>query len=249
VRLLQVNLCSSGLAPCYTGRSVAEAAAVIDRLAPHVVTLNEVCRPDVPALAGALRAVRPRSGDVVEVFTPAPDRRTADATRCRNGEPYGIGMLVRLPPSGYGHTSGSGVYPVQDPSDPEERVWLCVSATRHFHACTTHLANTSSAVALAQCRYLFGTAIPALYTGGRYAPTVFGGDLNLVVGGSADVRTCLPDGHRHSSDGGVQHVVTTADVDLVLNRRADMRGVTDHPGLLAGLRVRPPGGRPAPARW
>jgi endonuclease/exonuclease/phosphatase family metal-dependent hydrolase len=239
VRLLQANLCSSGLAPCYTGRSVPATAAVIDRLAPHVVTLNEVCRPDVAALAGALRAVRPGGGDVVDAFTPAPDRRTADATRCRNGEPYGIGLLVRLPRPGHDHTWTSGVYPVQDLADPEERAWLCVHATRHFNACTTHLASTSTAVALAQCRHLFGTAIAGSYAGGRYAPTVVAGDLNLVAGGAPDVRTCLPLDHRHGSDGGVQHVVATADLELVSARSVDMRGATDHPSLLAELRVRP----------
>src|SRR4051812_5360187 len=44
VRLLQLNLCNSGIAACYTGRSVAEAATVIRAEAPDLVTLNEICQ-------------------------------------------------------------------------------------------------------------------------------------------------------------------------------------------------------------
>src|SRR4051794_39285269 len=54
VRVLQMNLCDSGIARCYTGRSVAEAAAVIRAERPDLVTLNEVCRNDVAVLARAL---------------------------------------------------------------------------------------------------------------------------------------------------------------------------------------------------
>src|SRR6476469_4016321 len=40
VRVLQMNLCNSGLAGCYTGRAVATAVEVIRAQAPDVVTLN-----------------------------------------------------------------------------------------------------------------------------------------------------------------------------------------------------------------
>ncbi len=51
-----------------------------------------------------------------------------------------------------------------------------------FAACTTHLADTSASVAWAQCRYLVGTAIPAVRAADSPAPAVLGGDLNLRVG-------------------------------------------------------------------
>ena len=53
-RVLQLNLCNSGLAGCFTGRAVDRAAAVIRAEAPDVVTLNEVCEGDVPVLERAL---------------------------------------------------------------------------------------------------------------------------------------------------------------------------------------------------
>ena len=50
VRVLQMNLCNSGLAGCYTGRAVATAVEVIRAQTTDVVTLNEVCRADVAVL-------------------------------------------------------------------------------------------------------------------------------------------------------------------------------------------------------
>ena len=46
-RMLQLNLCNSGIASCYTRRSVREAADVIRANRPDLVTLNEICRDDV----------------------------------------------------------------------------------------------------------------------------------------------------------------------------------------------------------
>jgi len=237
IRVLQMNLCSSGLARCYTGRSVTEAAAVIRADAPDVVTLNEVCQGDVDAL-GKTMADLYRGATVVRAFKAAPDRRTASATRCRNGQPYGIGLLAHIPAPYRGHTKYSGIYPTQDTGDPELRAWLCLYATGHFYACTTHLASTSSAIALAQCGYLLDAAIPAVRTRGRYEPTVVGGDLNLRNGGSADVRSCVPSGYPHNDDGAVQHVVATTDLTVSSSRLIDMNGTTDHPSLLVELTVR-----------
>jgi len=218
LRALQLNLCDSGIARCYTGRSVAQAAAVIRAQAPDVVTLNEVCQEDVYELARG-----GRDGNVRVAFMAAVDRRTGGPFRCRNGQPYGIGLLVR-----HGSSTYSGVYPTQDPGDPEERVWLCVRAT-DFAACTTHLASTSATVALAQCRYLWHAAIPAIPD---RLPTVLGGDLNL---GSPELRSCLPAGYTHRDDGGVQQIVATPGFAVSSSRLIDMAGTTDHPALLVTL--------------
>ena len=209
--VLQMNLCDSGIAGCYTGRSVAEAAAVIRATRPDAVTLNEVCASDVPALATGFEAA---------VFRAAGDRRTGGAFRCRDGEPYGIGVLVRDAARRY--ATSSGLYPVQDLRDPEERVWLCVDGP--LRICTTHLASTSVDIARAQCGYLVATVV--------HRSTVVGGDFNL-----GNLRSCAPSGFPHRSDGAVQQVVATAGFAMDSGRSISMDGTTDHPGLLVTLAV------------
>ena len=228
-RVLQLNLCDSGIATCYTGRAVARAAAVIRSDAPDVVTLNEICQEDLYPLDRALVEVY-GGGTVVSAFRAAQDRRTGGDFRCRNGKPYGIGLLAHVPGPSARYSTDGGVYPDQDPRDPEERVWLCVYATGAFYGCVTHLASTSATVALAQCRYLLTTAIPDVRRTGGYRPTVLGGDLNLP-----DPRSCVPPGYVRRGDGGVQSVVATDDFVVDAARTVDMAGTTDHPGLLVTL--------------
>ena len=173
VRVLQLNLCSSGIASCYTGRSTTEAAAVIRAEVPDLVTLNEICRDDLSILQQALSDVAPGAG-VIAAFQAAGDRRTGEAYRCRNGQQYGIGLISRWP-AAPGSSAGGGIYPVQDAEDPEERAWLCMrdistaAATPTMTFCTTHLAYTKRDIAAAQCRYLFGTVIADLRERGASA--------------------------------------------------------------------------------
>jgi len=229
-RVLQLNLCNSGFVGCYTGRSVDAAAALIRAHRPDVVSLNEICEDDVEALGRALAAAVP--GDtVVPAFRAAEDRRTLAPFACRNGRSYGIGLLARLPGRHPESTTFGGLYDDQDTRDPEERAWVCVHAPA-FAACTTHLANTSPAVALAQCGYLLRTAIPAMHARAGPVPTVVAGDFNLGAGSSPDVRSCLPVGYLRRDDGSVQQVMTTADFTAGTDRVIDMEQTTDHPGLL-----------------
>jgi endonuclease/exonuclease/phosphatase family metal-dependent hydrolase len=239
VRVLQLNLCSSGIALCYTGRSTAEAAAVIRAETPDLVTLNEVCEDDVLTLQRAFADVVP-GGAVLSAFQAARDGRTGDAYRCRNGEQYGIGMVSRWP-SVRGSSARGGIYPTQDRQDPEERAWLCldVAATPAVAVCTTHLAYTKREVAGAQCRYLFGTIIAEMRARHGAAPLVLGGDLNLGSGDSPDLKSCLPAGSALVDDGGEQHVVATPEFVVDSSRTIDLRGTTDHPGLLVTLAPRP----------
>lgn len=236
--VLQMNLCNSGFAGCYSGRSVTAAAAVIRSEAPDLVTLNEVCRDDVAALERALADVH-GGGATSSAFQPAFDRSTGGAFRCRNGQPYGIGLVTRRSPSAVGLTSTSGIYPVQDTADTEERAWLCVDAV-DFEACTTHLANDDATVAQAQCDYLLHTVIPGMRARGGPARVVLGGDLNLRVGGTPDVRSCVPDDDQRVDDGGVQNVVVTPEFVVASRRALDMGATTDHPGLLITLDRQPP---------
>jgi endonuclease/exonuclease/phosphatase family metal-dependent hydrolase len=235
VRLLQLNLCGSGIAACYTGRSVAEAAAVLRAEAPDLVTLNEVCQDDVSTLQRALADVVP-GGAATSAFQAARNRRTGDAYRCRNGQQYGIGVVSRWPPVS-GTTAGRGIYPAQDEDDPEERAWLCldVAAGPAVAVCTTHLADTKREVAGAQCEYLFGTVIASMRTSEGAVPLVVGGDLNLGPGDGPQLRSCLPAGSALVDDGGVQHVVGTSGFVVDGSRTIDLRGSTDHPGLLVTL--------------
>jgi hypothetical protein len=233
-RVLQLNLCDSGIAGCYTGRAVAEAALVIRAETPDVVTLNEICRDDLVPLGRAFADMH-QNGTVASAFMPALDRRTGADFRCRNGQSYGIGLLVYIPAQYRGYMTRSGVYPTQDMGDPEERVWLCVRVTAAFDACTTHLANTSQIVALAQCRYLMNVAVPSVRGNGGYQPAVLGGDLNLRDGGAQDVQSCVPPGYLRRDDGDVQNVLATTDFAIGTSTTLDMAGTTDHLGLLVGL--------------
>ncbi len=241
LRVLQLNLCDSGIAGCYTGRSVTEAAEVIRAAAPDVVTLNEICQPDLAELQRTLAGIHPGSL-VRSAFQPALDRRTGGAFQCRGGQPYGIGIVARtvLPAQAADSlpaqaATDSGIYPVQDTGDPEERAWLCLPAVRTVLACTTHLASTSATVALAQCRYLLGTVLPAVRARDGYRSTVLGGDLNLRTGGTPDARSCVPAGYLLTGDGGVQHVLASPDFRLDASNSLDMAAATDHPGLLVVL--------------
>ena len=236
-RVLQLNLCNSGLAGCFTGRAVDRAAAVIRAEEPDVVTLNEVCEGDVPVLERALADSGP-GGATLSAFRAAGDRRTGGAVRCRNGQRYGIGIVARLRADGRTGTPQStlgGIFPMQDVDQPEQRAWLCLNPGTAFTACTTHLASSSPAVARAQCGYLLRWAVPAAHLG--TAAVVLGGDLNLRFGGVPDGESCIPAGSRRVDDDGVQNVVTTSAFAIAARRFVDMDGTTDHPGLLVDLRA------------
>ena len=234
-RMLQLNLCNSGIASCYTRRSVREAAEVIRANRPDLVTLNEICRDDLPPLVQAMSAIK-RGGVVASAFKAAVDHRTNSAFRCRNGRPYGIGLVARLPSTDPYRIYGD-VYPMQDPGDPEQRVWLCLHAMAGFYACTTHLASTIETLALAQCDYLLHTAIPAMRRQGGQDPLMLGADLNLISGGTPDARSCLTRGYRHADDGARQYVVATLEFTVRSSTSINMHGTTDHPGLLVDLSV------------
>jgi Endonuclease/Exonuclease/phosphatase family len=219
----------------HDGRSVARAAAVIRAEDPDLVTLNEVCESDVTALERAL-ADRGCGGATVSAFRAVVDRRTGEAFRCRNGQPYGIGLVARLRPAAGEPAVVGGIYPMQDADQPEERAWVCLTAGVALTACTTHLASSDATVARAQCSYLVETAIPAAHGGGDSAPAVLAGDLNLRPGGSPDLRSCIPDGRARVDDDGVQNVVATSEFAITSRRFVDMNGTTDHPGLVVDLR-------------
>ena len=241
LRVLQLNLCSSGIAGCYTGRSTDQAAAVVRAEAPDLVTLNEICQDDVADLERALADAVP-DATVVSAFQPARNGRNGEPYRCRNGRQYGIGLVSRWP-SVPGAAASGGIYPAQDRDDPEERAWLCLDAAAvpPVAVCTTHLAYTKREVAAAQCRYLFDTVIAEIRARVGTAPVVLGADLNLGSGDSPDLKACLPPYSALVDDGGPQHVVATPEYVVDDHRTIDLRGTTDHPGLLVSLAPAPRG--------
>ena len=237
VRVLQMNLCNSGRADCYTGgRAVGRAAAVIHEHRPQVVSLNEVCRDDVRVLEQAMSATS-LATQVVSAFASAKDPQTGAPVRCRGGQEYGDAVLVAVPPQDVASRSYSGVYPAQDPRDTEDRVWVCLDLPARFSACTTHTSSTDASVALSQCRYLLSSALPTLNRGDALGPIVLGADLNLSAGGSPGPDSCLPSGYQRADDGGRQDVVVGPAVSIRARAVIDMQGTTDHPGLLVDVVV------------
>src|SRR5262249_22945555 len=132
LRVLHMNLCNSGYAACYTGRSVTQAAAVIRAQMPDVVTLNEVCGNDVDDLGRVLAAVH-GAGTVMTAFKGVTSARTARRFSCRNGHLYGLGLLAYVPGSQQTSVSYGGLYPMQTMRG-ENRAWLCLSPTAEFLA-------------------------------------------------------------------------------------------------------------------
>ncbi|CAN7192543.1 hypothetical protein [Knoellia sp. LjRoot47] len=79
--VLQVNMCNSGYAGCYTGRAQAGTIALIKARTPYAVTLNEACANDITAIASGtgFRGQFTQSG----------------TQKCRNGSAYGNAVLFR----------------------------------------------------------------------------------------------------------------------------------------------------------
>jgi hypothetical protein len=216
LRVLQLNLCHSGVAGCFTGDKVmSKAVAVIKDVAPGLVTLNEVCREDVPWLAGMTGAVDFR-------FTPA---LKADDTpvKCKNGDDYGNGLLSWFAPTW--DAPVTGVYSTQS-SMTERRVWICMGYAG-FVGCTTHL-STDGATALAQCKDIVGGP---LATAAADGPAVMAGDWNLKFKGSPNAQDCVPGGFYRKGDGSVQHVIASDHLTFLETVVIGMDGTTDHPGL------------------
>jgi hypothetical protein len=248
-RVLQMNLCNSGLATCFRdGKSPAEAASLVRQYQPVAVTVNEICYDDIyqpgAPLPAAMREVAASNGGGTYflAFQPAWNRDTGAAYECTGGRgEYGIGILARGPFLGsHGSTGVFGAaYPVQDTSDNEERAWLCLAVRGRFDVCTTHLASTSPPVAFQQCRYLMSSsvnepAVPWFRHREGYDPAVVAGDLNLTYRGNPDAQSCVPSGWFRKGDGELQHVMATADFGFVSSRAIGM-AYTDHPALLVDL--------------
>lgn len=218
VKVLQLNICHSGVAGCYAGAEpvLAKAESVIASTNPQVVSVNEACAGDVARLRAAM-------GDAVAVFVAA-QHRDGSPVRCTNGQEYGNIVLVATGLAG--GPAATGRYAAQDESN-EMRVWACLPAGA-LSACTTHLSARSGTTALAQCKDLMARAAGYAAT----APVVVSGDLNLRHQGNPDAQSCNRSGFYRKGDGEVQHVFATTSLTFVSGTKIDMAGTTDHPGWL-----------------
>jgi endonuclease/exonuclease/phosphatase family metal-dependent hydrolase len=235
---LQLNLCNSGIAGCYAqGRSIPEAAELISRVRPNLVTLNEICANDVPdRLAPSLAQAWP--GDrIYYVFNAAVRRDTGSPVKCNNGQDYGNAVLGRVPAATYqGVNAWRGTYTTQD-SGNEQRTYACAYAVGDHLACATHLSASSEPVALAQCRALLFDVVPHIRSVETVTgKTVVGGDFNLEYDTSdpENAQNCVPSGHVRKGDGDVQHVVFSNDIAFVSTAKYGLRH-TDHDGFLVRL--------------
>lgn len=216
VKVLQLNICHSGHAGCYTGAEpvMAKAVAVITANRPQVLSVNEACAGDVGRLQTAMGASR-------AVFVAARTRAGGPVT-CTNGQEYGNILIVAAALAGA--EPQTGLYANQDTSN-EMRAWACLPAGT-LSACTTHLSARSGSVALAQCKELLGRA--AAFGG----PTVVAGDMNLRYQGSPNVQDCNPAGFYRKGDGALQHVFARTSLAFVSGTKISMSGTTDHPAWL-----------------
>jgi len=221
VKVLQLNICHSGAAGCYTGAEpvMAKAVSVIGSTKPQVLSVNEACSGDVARLQAAMGA-----SQAVFVAAQRPD---GTPVTCTNGQEFGnilivVSALAGGPPA-------TGRYTPQDTGN-EMRVWACLPAGG-LSACTTHLSARSGSVALGQCKELLGRAV------GLPGPTVVSGDMNLRYQGSPNVQDCNPAGFYRKGDGDVQHVFASNSLTFVSGTKLSMSDTTDHPAWLVTVTV------------
>ena len=230
-KILQLNLCNSGYASCYTaGNSIREAQSLIDALRPDAVFLNEICRSDLTALADNGYYRYP-----TRHFAPVWNSSTQSNYQCKDGRgDYGNGILVSASQLG---AEERNRYTYQSATS-EHRVYGC-ARFYGFVGCTTHLTTTKS-IAMNQCNELTRTRMPAFVTaiGEPTVPTIMSGDLNLVYNtwDTYNVQKCVPSGHTRKGDGGVQHITVTNSITF---NSVKVYGLTytDHDGLLATTTV------------
>ena len=194
--VMQMNLCLSGLAGCYTKAAypavVEEAVDRIREADPDAVTLNETCRDDVVRIAR-------RTGYHLR-FT----RVVYAGKRLRCVRPGGRGLFgdaVLTEAAVASHESRD----FEAQAGPERRRWLCVVTRAGIDVCTAHL-NTRSPVEIAgndaQCAEL-----AALLARRAAARTVtFGGDVNRRDSSCAPAGLWTRTDESAEQAPGLQHV-------------------------------------------
>ena len=226
--LLQMNLCLSGHAGCYSPSAhpsaLDEAASVIADRDPDAVTVNEACRRDVAALAR-------RTG--YELSFTGVDYGGAPLPCIDPGSRglFGIAVLTRDDV----RTSQEGTLPVG--ADPEERRWLCTTTDGAVTVCTSHLSTRSSPGERVdndvQCRQLS----QVLARRATLGTTFFGGDLNRQDSCAPTTMWVSRDSSA-SQSAGLQHVYGSRSVDDPSASIVEAT-YTDHDFLLVAATMAP----------
>jgi hypothetical protein len=214
--VLQMNLCLSGAAGCFSGteypKIIDETVARIQANDVTAVTLNEACSGDVAEIAE-------RTGYhfrfATVIYSGAP-------FQCRN--PGGRGVF------GNAVLTKDAVLTSEDAAfsaynGVEERRWICVTTARAVDVCTSHLSTdgeASDSTNTVQCGEL------AALLAERENPTVFAGDVNRR-------SSCAPDGFWTLTDAeatqlpGIQHAYGT-----LLNPTLELEATTytDHDAMV-----------------
>ncbi|MGH3939078.1 MAG: endonuclease/exonuclease/phosphatase family protein [Pseudonocardiaceae bacterium] len=205
--VLQINICNSGHADCYTGRATTRAGDLIKARTPSVVTMNEMCAAD-------LEPIREKTG-YTGVFTQSGSQT------CANGSAYGNALLF---PAGSTITTPYRLTYNSQNSHTEHRTLTCAQANG-VTACVTHLSNLSAKTdQAAKMKEVVGDYA-------RQGPTVLGGDWNMKYNGNPNAQDYVPAGMFRKGDGGVQHVMASNGHFGFTETRTMQLDWTDHPAL------------------
>lgn len=214
-RLLQMNLCLSGIAGCFPATDypavVDEAVSRITEASPTAVTLNEVCEQDVARIARKT-GYRLRFVPVPVFDEPFP---------CTDPGGRGVFGLAVLT-AGVVREVESRDFSTR--SFIETRGWLCVT-TDPATVCTAHLAPPVSPADRRDNARECGELRAMLDRRAAAGPVVFAGDVNRS-------QPCVPDSMWSADDAaasqspGVQHVygsrsLGTPEVMTIASERTD----------------------------
>jgi endonuclease/exonuclease/phosphatase family metal-dependent hydrolase len=222
---MQMNLCLSGLAGCYSRVEypavVQEAVARIREAHPNAVTFSEACGGDVALIAR-------RTGYHFRFSAVIYDGETLPCVKPSGRGLFGDAVLTKASIE----SSDSEAFATQ--AGPERRQWLCVSTQIGVDVCTAHLASPEADEVAAngpQCAEL--RALLAASAAAR--PVIFGGDVNRRP-------SCAPVGfwtrtdRSAEQDPGSQQVYGTAALGSPSTRVVPAVH-TDHDVLLVRARI------------
>ncbi|MDQ3632362.1 MAG: hypothetical protein M3417_14050 [Actinomycetota bacterium] len=210
--LLQVNLCGSGLAPCFgmgSSNKAGKAAELIRARRPSVVTLNEMCSNDL----ATIRRATGFNGHFIR----------SGSQKCKNKQEYG--NAVMFAPGVRVAVVSQTTYLAQQRRGDEKRTLLCVDGGG-VRVCVTHL--DSGGLQGQQAQQMESTLANYADAGVR---TLLGGDWNLKFGGNPNAQNFVPGGMFRKGDNDVQHVMATQKHFRFVSTRTMRLNWTDHPGF------------------
>jgi endonuclease/exonuclease/phosphatase family metal-dependent hydrolase len=218
--LMQMNLCLSGVAGCYTKvqypAGIEEAVARIREAHPDAVTFNEACGGDVALIAR-------RTGYHVRFSSVIYYGKRLSCVRPGGRGLFGDAVLTRAA------IQSTDSHPFQAQAGPEQRQWLCVSTRVGVEVCTAHLASHEAVEAAAnapQCAEL--TALLARRASSR--TVIFGGDVNRLPSCAPRGFWTRTDASAHQ-DPGSQQIYGTSELRSPF-ARVEPATHTDHDILL-----------------